>query len=128
MAKKKTSAKTKKKTTTTQPKAKSEAKPKEKKVPKWGKSEAKELLKFDLVSRVLTEKMKPKEVYTMRPQYQLYKYVNFRTNLNNLRKSVEKDRARMFDDCAFYGHDNHVIKLIREAQAADHSSTPKTIP
>ena len=56
--------------------------------------------------------MKPKEVFDMREEYKSYKYVNFRTNLNNLRKVVAIDRVRMLDDCAFYGHDRLLLPEI----------------
>ena len=68
--------------------------------------------------------MKPKEVFDMREEYKSYKYVNFRTNLNNLRKVVAIDRVRMLDDCAFYGHDRLLLPEIYQ----ENPQPPKKYP
>jgi hypothetical protein len=79
--------------------------PKPKKPTPWAKSAAKKLLEFDISrQKDLKANGYPKEphiVYVMRPEFQRYKYKNFRTNLNNLRKKVRKDREAATEDDTF---------------------------
>ena len=52
--------------------------------------------------------MSPKDVYGMREEYQQYPYINFRTNLNNLRKSIQKLQGHADEDSAALAHDLEV--------------------
>ena len=76
---------------------------------KWAKSEAKFLLRDDIIGGVVTKDMKPKEVYEMRPCYKDYKYTNFRTNLRTLRVAVKKDLGQAEEDEAAYLHDKSLF-------------------
>ena len=60
--------------------------------PPWKDSEAKKLLYDDLVSEEVDDTMEPKEVFMMRPEYSLYTYTNFVSNLRNLRASIRKKK------------------------------------
>lgn len=60
----------------------------------WKESEAKKLLKEDILSGVVTPEMKPKDVYEMRPEYKLYPLKRFAPNLKNLRESIEKEKKK----------------------------------
>jgi len=68
------------------------------KLPEWQYSRAKEILYDDIISGTVLSHMKPAIVYQMHPEYKLYPYKNFPTNLRNLRKAiglkqVEADRV-----------------------------------
>ena len=56
----------------------------------WKGSEAKKLLYDDLLSGEVDETMGPREVFMMRPEYSLFPYNNFVSNLRNLRLSIKK--------------------------------------
>ena len=58
----------------------------------WKDSEAKKLLYKDLLSGDVDDEMEPKEVFMMRAEYSLYEYVNFVTNLRNLRTAIRKKK------------------------------------
>lgn len=70
----------------------------------WGTSEAKEILQEDIISQRING-MGPNVVYND-PQrheyYKHYKYENFCTNLNNLRKKVLKGINKAKQDCTSY--------------------------
>lgn len=84
------------------------------KPPKWKNSPAKELLRLDIIEKRVTEMMEPQTVYMMRPEFQLYVYKNFATNLGNLCKAVAANIARMQTDCEAYGHDLARIEQLEE--------------
>lgn len=50
---------------------------------KWGKSEAKRLLRDDIITGVVTAEMPAKDGHSMREEFQLCKCSNFSTNLGN---------------------------------------------
>jgi hypothetical protein len=77
---------------------------------KWKDSEAKALLRSDIISKRAPATMTAKEVYGMRPEYMKFPYKNFPTNLNNLRKAIADNYERMQVDCEAYGHDLSVLK------------------
>ena len=58
----------------------------------WKESEAKRFLYEDLLSGDVDDDMKAKEIFMMRPEYSLYPYSNFVTNLRNLRLSIRKKK------------------------------------
>ena len=58
--------------------------------PPWRKSKAKELLYDDLIKGDVTDFMSPAEVFMMRPEYSLYKYSSFVSNLRNLRSAIRR--------------------------------------
>ena len=80
---------------------------KAKKKIKWANSEAKFLLREDIIGGVVTQGMKAREIYSMRPCYADFDYVNFRTNLRAMRLSVEKDLGRAEEDEKYFIHDMH---------------------
>ena len=75
---------------------------------KWSKSEAKFLLREDIIGGVVGKDMKPINVYSMRPCYKDFKYENFRSNLRAMRLSVQKDLGRAEDDEKAYFHDKNI--------------------
>jgi hypothetical protein len=75
------------------------------KPPPWRTSHAKVLLIKDIVDGTIDDDMAPKQVFVMRPEFQLYTYNNFATNLRNLRKTVAKQQDLADDDEAAFAHD-----------------------
>ena len=85
-----------------------------KKAPKWADSEAKKILKQDIIQLEVTDASDPEEVYKMHPEYSQFEYSNFKTNLANLIEKVLSDFERMRTDCEFFGHDLAVLAVYRE--------------
>lgn len=87
--------------------------PKKPPPPKWGKSPAKELLYEDICTGIIKPEMNGDEVYLMRPEFQLYKLNNFKSNLKNLREAIALDYGRMQRDRKYYRQDRHRLSVIR---------------
>ena len=83
------------------------------KPPSWGPSQAKKLLREDIINEVVTSEMDPAFVFAMRPEYQDYKFANFTTNLKNLTEVIAKHHQRMKDDCKYYIEDRKLLKQFR---------------
>ena len=75
----------------------------------WAKSEAKRVLRDDIISGRVKKTMTPKEVHDSRAIFQRYELSKFRTNLSNLRDALARDFSRMLEDCQYYGHDADVL-------------------
>ena len=84
------------------------------KPPKWRKSAAKELLRDEILSGAITPTMDPEAVHSMKPEWKIYPLANFKTNLKNLRQSIEKDYRRMEADLGWYNHDRKKLLEIRK--------------
>jgi hypothetical protein len=82
---------------------------------KWINSEAKRLLREDIIAGDVQDRMAPMDVYHMRPEYGAYKFENFRTNLGNLRAAVAASWERMQADAVAYGHDKAVWNSLQHA-------------
>jgi hypothetical protein len=69
---------------------------------KWRNSKEKENLRDDIINGVVTAEMRPSAVYNMRNgTYHKFPYVNFQTNLRNLRIAIAKLKvAKMEDEIA----------------------------
>ena len=80
----------------------------------WAKSKAKQLLREDIIAGVVTPEMDGAAVFLMRPEFQLYKLTNFKSNLGNLREAITKDHKRMQKDCEWFGHDLALLKTLRK--------------
>ena len=87
---------------------------------KWAQSQAKYLLRNDIISGIVTKEMSAKSIYMMRPCYSKFKYKNFRTNLRSLRKLVERDFVRAEVDEQAYLHDKALFGIT--ADGAWHRS------
>ena len=75
------------------------------KPPNWRNSKEKKLLYEDISNGDIAG-MPPKQVYNTRDGiYHKFKYTNFRTNLNNLRKRVATDRFAADRTQKAYDHD-----------------------
>jgi hypothetical protein len=83
------------------------------KPPKWGKSQAKKLLREDIISGAVQDAMEAIHVYNSRDEYKKYDFANFKTNLANLKEAIYAAYERMGTDCEAYGHDVDLLKLIR---------------
>jgi len=70
----------------------------------WKHSNAKKLLAQDILDGKTNGKS-PKEVYSMHPEYKLYNYTNFSTNLRNLKESLLELSKRAAVDEAAFRHD-----------------------
>ena len=85
-----------------------------KKAAKWINSQAKVMLRDDIIRGVVDVQMAAKDVYQMREEYSQFKYENFRTNLKSLRDAVATSILRMQMDSVFFGHDKSVMKHERQ--------------
>ena len=99
-----------------------------KKPVQWKESEAKFLLRDDIIGGIVTSDMTPKEVYKMRDCYSDYKYERFRSNLRSLRLAVkngleraEKDEEAFLHDMNLFGkqaegkwHRSDAYKILKE--------------
>ena len=81
--------------------------------PKWRKSKAKEMLYQDICDGTVTDDMDGATVFMMRPEFQLYKENNFKTNLKNLREAIKKDYKRMQGDLEDFTKDLQQLAIIR---------------
>ena len=73
-------------------------------LPPWHNSHAKKLLIKDIIDGNI-DGMEPKRVFVMQKEYQAYKYENFATNLQSLRKQVAEKQSLADDDEAAFAHD-----------------------
>lgn len=86
---------------------------------KWSKSEAKLLLRDDIIVGAVTDDMDANIVYKMHEEYSPYKFANFKTNLANLRESINRNKERMKIDCMAYGQDRELLLQLRSANPPD---------
>jgi hypothetical protein len=78
---------------------------KSRKTTNWKDSKAKtKLIKYINKGKV-TEKMKPRQVYQLHPEFQKFKYDRFRDNLCNLKKSIKKLQSVANRDAADLAND-----------------------
>lgn len=80
-----------------------------KKSSKWIHSQAKTLLRDDIIHGVVGAQMAPVDVYRMREEYAAFKYENFRNNLKSLRNAVAANINQMEMDSLFFGHDKSIM-------------------
>ena len=88
---------------------------------KWIHSDAKTMLRDDIIHGVVDAQMTPMAVYQMREEYAAFKYENFRNNLKSLRNAVATSIDRMEIDSLFFGHDKSIMINAR-------TSKPRTSP
>jgi hypothetical protein len=86
------------------------------KLPKWGNSEAKEILQQDLLSGRIPfdgKEWTPQVVYDLpdRPQFRLYPYKNFVTNLRNLRILIKGQTEYAASDVLALAHDRRIYPV-----------------
>ena len=75
---------------------------------------AKPILTKLYLDGTITDAMKPKDVYALQPEFSEIKYVNFRTNFANLKKSIRKNRERAESDEAGYLNDIAIYPLAKD--------------
>lgn len=80
-----------------------------KKTSKWIHSQAKAMLRDDIINGVVDAQMAPMAVYQMREEYTAFKYENFRNNLKSLLNAVATSIDRMEMDSLFFGHDKSIM-------------------
>jgi hypothetical protein len=69
------------------------------KMTKWKHSDEKEQLKLDILSGVVSPEMRPSVVYNMHDGiYHKFEYVNFQSNLRNLRSAINSSRIAAHED------------------------------
>jgi hypothetical protein len=71
----------------------------------WAESEAKRLLRQDLIEGRVPDNWTGVQVKQMRPEYAPYSQARFTANLKTLRDGLERDYARMVEDVEIFGHD-----------------------
>lgn len=76
----------------------------------WAESEAKRLLRTDLIEGRVPEEWTGVQVKQMRPEYAPYSQSRFTANLKTLRDGLERDYGRMVEDVDIYGHDMALLK------------------
>eukprot|EP00957_Ditylum_brightwellii_P082104 6243373-Ditylum_brightwellii.AAC.1 len=54
--------------------------------------------------------MPPEHVFTMRTEYQQFKFCNFKAKLKHARAKIKKDKERMHKDYKAYGHGKALLK------------------
>lgn len=78
----------------------------------WRDSRARELLFEGLAAGTIpltSHEMLPRDVYSLHEEFKNFKYANFRTNLNNLRKNLlERKQTSKFDEKALQ-HDRQIV-------------------
>jgi hypothetical protein len=74
----------------------------------WMNSRAKMLLRQDILDGKVVDSMKPKQVFEMRPEYEPYGLVKFRTNLKNLRDGIKKNHAKADSNSATLAHERRM--------------------
>lgn len=79
----------------------------------WIDSNAKQLLKNDILSGKVHPLMMPRDVYKMRPEYLDYVYKNFRSNFRSLQRALKKLQDRAVSDNA-----DLEVDLYRQRQLA----------
>jgi hypothetical protein len=79
----------------------------------WSNSNAKQLLKDDILTGRVLSSMGANDVYQMREEFKKYKIQNFTQNLKTLRDAIARDLGRMCRDCEYYGHDLGVLTTLR---------------
>lgn len=87
--------------------------PKSAKANQWRNSHAKEILLNKLMDGTIPltkEELGPNEVYKLHAEFQEFPYINFRTNLNSLRKEVKAQKAKTMVDEAALQHDRGITR------------------
>jgi hypothetical protein len=69
------------------------------------------LLCQDILDGKVVDSMKPKQIFDMRPEYEPYGLVKFRTNLTYLRAGIKKNHAKADSDSAALAHDRRIRPL-----------------
>jgi hypothetical protein len=73
----------------------------------WKDSDAKKLLRQDILDGKVVDSMMPKEVLVMRPEYEPYRK-NFGSNLRSLQKMIRENQAKADSDSAALAHDHRI--------------------
>jgi len=60
--------------------------------PPWRSCKVKQLLREDILAKLVTEDMEMQSVFDMRPECKLYKFNNFKTNLKNLLEACKNPK------------------------------------
>lgn len=80
----------------------------------WAKSEAKRVLKEDILEGRVTNGMEAKAVHESRPLFMMWGFTRFSANLKNLRASLARDCSRMLKDCECCGNDASALVQLRK--------------
>ena len=98
----------------------------------WLKSDAKKLLKQDILSGDVDNRMEPSEVWLMRYEYSFFEYTKFRTNLRNLQASIRKMKEsavrnnmalqndRVLHPPVIHWPDSDACRLLKVDMASEH--------
>lgn len=88
----------------------------------WDKSESRKIVRQGILSNQITPNMTPLQVWLMHPAHKEWTDQNpkngknnFRTNLKTMREGIARDRERMAEDVASYGHDRSIVDGFRAA-------------
>ena len=79
----------------------------------WEKAKA--ILRDDYLNDVVTDAMKPKDVYESRQEYKDVKYANFRNNFSRLKRGIKENQERANSDEAGYLHDINIYTLAKDS-------------
>lgn len=89
----------------------------------WRYSEAKKLLRNDIIEgRVCRDDMTDEQIYLSRPNYAVYNFENFKTNVKNLVDAIIRDQTRANRDNDAAKHD---LKILTVDAATVAASTGK---
>jgi hypothetical protein len=65
----------------------------------------------DILDGKVVDYMKPKQIFEMRPEYEPYGLVKFRTKITNLRAGIKKNHGKADSDSAALAHDRRIRPL-----------------
>jgi hypothetical protein len=82
----------------------------------WKDSEAKKVLKKDIIDGVVKSTDRPIDVWNSRDIYKAYPKSNFATNLRNLRKAIAKSQSRAEEDAAAVANDLRIHPVALETR------------
>ena len=94
---------------------------------KWKESNARAILKNDIIADVIPEHMTSRQVWNSREIYQEYPFAQFSTNLGTLRRACQKNKKRMEEDADFYGHDRAILDAMQRV-SLENEATHRSIP
>jgi hypothetical protein len=79
----------------------------------WINSKAKKQLYHDIIDGTVTDGMAPGAVFLMRPEFQVYKEENFKTNFKSLKKAIRAKQGYAVTDSAAFANDRRVNPLLQ---------------
>ena len=77
---------------------------------------AKPILMKDYLDGIVTDSMKPKDVWMMKEVFREVKYENFRNNFARMKKTIREHKSRAVIDEAGFRHDMELYELAKDTE------------